>query len=85
MGPQSANPGQHELRIESINGTILGAQQSGKGVTLAYESHGRCYVTLNRAPAKVLCDGAPDKGEVLSIGERVCLVLPQGNHTVELE
>jgi hypothetical protein len=46
---------------------------------------GRCYVTLNRTPATVLCDGAPGAGKVLGNGGRVCLVLPQGKHIVEME
>jgi len=83
--PQADDAGQSPLRIESLNGTILGAEQSGQHVRFTYESRGRCYVTLNRAPATVLCDGAPGVAKVLSDGGRVCLVLPQGKHTVELE
>jgi hypothetical protein len=83
--PQTDGAGQSALRIEGINGTILGAERSGQRVRLSYESRGRCYVTLNRTPAKLLCDGAPGVGKVLSNGGRVCLVLPQGKHTVELE
>lgn len=83
--PQTPDGGQGALRIENINGTILGAKQAGRHITLTYESRGRCYVTMNRAPAKVLCDGASGVGKVLSSGGSVCLVLPQGKHTVELE
>jgi hypothetical protein len=83
--PQAESPGQSALRIESLNGTIIAAEWSGQHVTLTYESRGRCYVTLNREPTSVLCDGAPGVGKVLSNGGRVCLVLPQGKHTVELE
>ena len=57
----------------------------GQHITLNYESRGRCYVTMNRAPAKVLCDGVPGAEKVLSDHGNVCLVLPQGKHTVELE
>jgi hypothetical protein len=83
--PQPANAESNALRVESISGKILAAQQVGKRVTLTYESRGRCYVTLNRRPATVFCDGAPDVGKVLSNGRQVCLVLPQGKHTVEME
>jgi hypothetical protein len=83
--PQAESAGQTALRIESLNGTILGAERSGQHVRLTYESRGRCYLTLNRTPATVPCDGAPGVGKVLSNGGRVCLVLPQGKHTVELE
>ncbi|MGO8790888.1 MAG: hypothetical protein ACLQVL_26385 [Terriglobia bacterium] len=83
--PQCEGSGQDALHIEGINGTILGAERSGPQIALIYESRGRCFVTLNRMPATVLCDGAPGVGEVLSKGARVCVVLPQGKHTVELE
>jgi len=83
--PRAEAARQTAIRIESLNGTILGAEQSGQRVRLTYESRGRCYVTLNRAPAAVLCDGAPSLAKVLSNDGRVCLVLPQGKHTVEME
>jgi hypothetical protein len=83
--PQTGEAGPGTLRIENINGTILGAKQMGQHITLNYESRGRCYVTMNRAPAKVLCDGVPGAEKVLSDHGNVCLVLPQGKHTVELE
>ncbi len=83
--PQAETPGENALRIEGLNGTILGAERSGQRVRLTYESRGRCYVRLNRTPATVLCDGAPGAGTALNNGGRVCLVLPQGKHTVEIE
>lgn len=83
--PQAAGAGPSALRIESITGTILGAERAGKRVTFTYESRGRCYVTLNRQPAMVLCDGASGLGKILSNGGPVCLVLPQGKHSVEIE
>jgi hypothetical protein len=73
-----------KLQVESINGTLLVSEQSDEGIKLTYESRGRCYVVLNRRPAEVLCDGAAEVGQILSSGERVCVVLPQGKHTVEL-
>lgn len=84
-GPQARSAGQNALRIEGVNGTILEAEQSGPHVILTYESRGRCYITLNRTPTTVLCDGVRSAGEVLGNGGRVCLVLPQGRHTVQLE
>jgi hypothetical protein len=83
--PQAESTGPSALRIENLSGTILEAERSGRHLRLTYESRGRCYVTLNREPATVLCDGAPGVGKVLSSAGRVCLVLPQGKHTVELE
>ena len=82
---QVESTGENALRIENINGTIVGAERAGQHIKLTYESPRRCYVALNRAPTKVLCDGAPGVGKVLSNGGHVCLVLPQGKHTVELE
>jgi hypothetical protein len=83
--PQALDARQGALRIEGISGTILGAKQAGQHITLTYESRGRCYVTMNRVPAKVLCDGVPGVGKVLNSGGNVCLVLPEGKHRVELE
>jgi hypothetical protein len=83
--PQMLDAGPGTLHIENINGTILGAKQAGQHITLTYESRGRCYVTMNREPNTMLCDDAPGVGKVLSSGGNVCLVLPQGKHTVELE
>ncbi|HMD86372.1 MAG TPA: hypothetical protein VKO18_16915 [Terriglobia bacterium] len=83
--PQAESSGESALRIESLNGTILVAERSGHRVRLTYESRGRCYIRLNRTPATMLCDGAPDVGKILSNSGRVCLVLPQGKHTVEME
>jgi hypothetical protein len=73
------------LRIESINGKVLGAKRDGAQVTLTYESRGRCYVMLSRKPATLRCDGAPDLGKLLDDGKQVCLVLLQGKHSVEME
>jgi hypothetical protein len=83
--PEAEGSGESALRIESLNGTILGAERSGHRVTLTYESRGRCYVRLNRTPAAVFCDGAPGIAKILDSGGRVCLVLPQGKHTVEID
>jgi hypothetical protein len=79
------SPGPSPLRIESITGIILGAEQAGKRVSFTYESRGRCYVTLNRKPSMALCDGASALDGVLSDRGHVCLVLPQGKHRVEME
>jgi hypothetical protein len=82
--PQAQSAGESALHIESINGTILGAEGSGQYLRLTYESRGRCHVLLNRTPASVRCDGASGVGKVLSNGGKACLVLPQGKHTVEM-
>jgi hypothetical protein len=83
--PQAEDADPNALRIQSVNGEVLGARRIRRCVTLTYEARGRCYVTLNRKPTKVLCDGTPGLGNLLSDGEHVCLVLPHGKHTVEME
>ena len=83
--PQAATNTPTALHIESLNGTILGAEQSGGRVSLTYDSRGRCYVTLNRTPALVLCDGDPSQAHVIAGNGRVCLLLPEGKHAVEME
>ena len=83
LQPESAGP--KPLHIEGVNGTILAAEGSGAHIALTYESRGRCFVMLNRTPAQVRCDGAAAVGKLLSAGDHVCLVLPQGKHRVELD
>jgi hypothetical protein len=83
--PQAADAEPNGLHIESVSGTILDAEQSGQHVSLTYESRGRCYLILNRAPATVLCDGAAGVAAVATNGGQTCLALPQGRHTVELD
>jgi hypothetical protein len=85
MRPQADSAGLAKLRVESINGAVLAAEQHGQGVTLSYESRGRCYVTLNRLPSRVLCDGAERRAGLLSGHGHFCVVLPQGKHTIELQ
>ena len=75
----------HELRIESINCALVAAERSGARVRFEYDSQGRCYVLLNRRPSMVLCDGASEAGRIIEGNDHVCLVLPQGKHTVQLE
>ncbi|HTS71650.1 MAG TPA: hypothetical protein VMO17_21960 [Terriglobia bacterium] len=83
--PQAASDAQPALRIENVNGIILGSELSGRGVTLTYESRGRCYVTVSRPPAKVLCDGKPELVRIIPDDRGACLVLPQGRHQVEIQ
>ncbi len=82
---ESTETGHDPLQIENVNGTVLDAKQSGERVSLNYESRGRCYVTLNRAPKSVQCDGAHAAAGVLTQGGIVCLVFPQGKHHIDLE
>jgi hypothetical protein len=82
--PQAVSAGQNAVHIDSVYGTVLAAERSGRQVRLTYEARGRCYVTLDQTPATVLCDGAAEACKVLKDGSHACLVLPAGKHTVEL-
>jgi hypothetical protein len=83
--PQAGSSTQDALRIESMSATILASEQSGQHVRLTYQARGRCYARLNRRPAAVVCDGAAGAGIILTDGNNVCVVLPQGEHTVDFE
>jgi hypothetical protein len=83
--PTPSEAADSELRLESFSGTILGAEFSGGLVTLSYQSRGRCYLTLNRRPVEVLCDGASGVARILGDASRACLVLPEGNHQVSIK
>lgn len=81
--PEPAVP--DELRVESLSGNLLAAERSGHHITLTYESRGRCYITLNRRPSEVLCDGTAGIANILGDQDRVCLELPQGKHAVDMQ
>jgi hypothetical protein len=85
MRADSAGENSDALRIENVNGTVLRAKEALGRVSLTYESRGRCYVILNRAPKSVRCDGVDGVGQILANGGSVCLVLPQGKHRIDLE
>ncbi len=85
MEPRELGSSDQGFEIEGINAAILQAERVGGGLRFTYESRGRCYVTLNRTPASVRCDGASGSATVLDGGDSVCLELPQGKHTVEVQ
>ena len=85
LRPEAGSAESNPLRVESINGALLSAERAGPRVTLTYEARGQCYVTLNHPPTTVLCDGASGLAKVLTDGDHVCVVLPQGKHTLEIE
>ncbi len=85
MRPRNEDSSARDLIIEGINGDILYAERSHDGLRFTYQSRGRCYVTLNRKPASLHCDGKSGQAMVLDDGGHVCLELPQGKHAVEVE
>ncbi len=85
MRPGTASSTGSAMNIEGINGGILQAERSGDGLRFTYQSRGRCYVTLSRRPSIVRCDGAPAGTAPLNNGNYVCLELPQGKHTVDVD
>ncbi|MBZ5514685.1 MAG: hypothetical protein LAN62_07550 [Acidobacteriia bacterium] len=83
--PQAEKADPNTLRVENVNGNVIGAERAGKRVMMEYESRGRCYITPNRKPAKLFCDGQAGIARILSDEGHVCLVAPQGRHKIEME
>lgn len=73
------------LRIVDFNGELRSASVSGSGITLSYRSSSRAMAALNARPSRVQIDGASTNPTILVAGENYVLLLPRGQHFVEVE
>lgn len=83
MRPADRSEAETALRLESVSGSVLGAAHRQTQISITYESRGRCYAVLNRAPSAILCDGISGQAKVLGGSGKTCIVLPPGKHTVQ--
>jgi len=79
-GPKEQGP-----RILDFNGDLRSASASSAGLEFSYESSARALAIIDRRPARFQIDGAPANPKVLDCGSNFTLVLPRGQHVVQLE
>ena len=79
-GPKEQGP-----RILDFNGDLRSATASAAGLEFSYESSARALAIIDRRPARFQIDGAPANPKVLECGSNFTLVLPRGQHVVQLE
>ncbi|HYL38073.1 MAG TPA: hypothetical protein VEV17_19305 [Bryobacteraceae bacterium] len=86
-GPVVAEPAQKELalRIVDFNGNLRSANASAAGLEFSYQSGARAMALLNARPHRVVIDGATAVQSVTESGSGFLLILPRGQHVVNLE
>lgn len=72
-----------KLFIESINGEISNATQS-ESISFSYNSEGRLYMIVNKEPSKIEIDENIFQTEIRENGNSYTVVLPQGEHNVNI-
>jgi len=73
------------LRILDFNGNLRSANASAGGLKFSYQNNARALALLNSRPASVEIDGAAAKPEILDSGSNFILLLPRGQHVVQVE
>jgi hypothetical protein len=72
------------LRILDFNGNLRSAAGSPSGVEFSYQSNSTAIAILNFAPKKVEIDGASLETRVLKSGANFTILLPRGQHLVQV-
>jgi hypothetical protein len=72
------------VRILDFNGNLRSAKASPGGVQIAYQSNSRAMTVVTPRPGKIEIDGAEYGEKLLDSGSNVVLMLPRGQHIVEL-
>jgi hypothetical protein len=73
------------LRILDFNGNLRSANISPAGLQISYQSNSRAMAIVSPRPGKIEVDGAEYGEKLLDSGSNVVLMLPRGQHIVELE
>ncbi|HEX4593220.1 MAG TPA: hypothetical protein VH157_03040 [Bryobacteraceae bacterium] len=73
------------LRILDFNGNLRSANASPAGLQISYQSNSRAMAVVSPRPRKVEIDGAEYGEKLLDSGSTFVLVLPRGQHILELE
>lgn len=86
-GSMVVEPAQKEPapRILDFNGDLRSASASADALEFSYESGARALALVNARPSKLEIDGAPEQPRILESGANFMLVLPRGQHIVNLE
>jgi len=78
-------PKESPYRILDFNGNLRSAAASANGLEFSYQSNGRALAILNTQPRKLEIDGVVVEQKAVSNGSRFLLMLPRGQHIVQLE
>jgi hypothetical protein len=80
-----STPREPALQILDFNGELRSASASASSVSFSYQSSARAMAVLSTLPAKLEIDGAPVERDLPSSGSGFLLILPRGQHLVQLE
>jgi hypothetical protein len=72
------------IRILDFNGNLRSAKVSPGGVQIAYQSNSRAIAVVRPRPGKIEIDGAEYGEKLVESGSNVVLMLPRGQHIVEI-
>ena len=72
------------IRILDFNGNLRSAKALPVGVEIAYQSNSRAIAVVTPHPGKIEIDGAEYGEKLLDSGSSVVLMLPRGQHIVEI-
>jgi hypothetical protein len=86
-GPNVIEPAPKEppLRMLDFNGALRSANASAAGLQFSYQSNSRALALLNARPVRLEIDGAVLSPQPLESGANFVLILPRGQHVVQLE
>jgi len=86
-GRSAIEPAQKEsaLKILDFNGNLRSASAYADGLKFSYRSDARAMALLNSRPGSVEIDGAGAKPEMVESGSNYILLLPRGQHVVQVE
>jgi hypothetical protein len=86
-GPNVIEPAAKDAgaRILDFNGNLRSANVSPVGLQFSYQSNSRAVAVLSARPRRVEIDGAVVDRKIPPGGERFVLMLPRGQHLVQLE
>jgi hypothetical protein len=86
-GPNVIEPTAKEAgaRILDFNGNLRSANVSPAGLQFSYQSNSRAVAVLSARPGKVEIDGAVVERKITQFGDTYVLMLPRGQHVVQLE
>jgi hypothetical protein len=77
-------PAPPHTRLVDFTGDLRAVALTAGGLTLAYRSDARAIAIVDRAPLSVTVDGRPATPPRLQDGARTVLLLPAGEHAVEI-
>jgi hypothetical protein len=72
------------LRILDFNGNLRFADATPSGLQIVYQSNSRALAVVSSRPGKIEVDGAEYGGKLIDSGSHFVLVLPRGQHILEL-